>query len=247
MKHGAATGGFALLAIAAIPAGAIGQASSVPPVAPLWQQLILAATGPAVAAVLGGICAELIVLGVQNRRQAAHDAEQERRRQDERAAADRLRDHELKMRLIEEMTIAADSLYFVLQNYWRRVEREAQALAAEPKAELRNDLDSRYQAAGITAAHLETRLRLLFESDKPWKFCHAAHDILTVRYFQLIGLATERLIANNACDDEPGVWHSGLTKEQLKRFDARALFDVYRERLGSAVRAVMKEPIVRVS
>ena len=93
-----------------------------------------------------------------------------------------------------------------------------------------------------------TRLKLLFHSDNPRKFWHAAHDILTVRYFQLIELATEGLIAANACDGEPpGVWHSGLTKHQLKTYTARQLFDIYRERLNEAVREVLNEPIVRTS
>ena len=204
--------------------------------APLWQQFVLAAMAPLLTALFGGIFAQLIVARYQNRRRAAEEAEQ-----------NRLRDHDLKMRLIKEMTVTAGGLYFLLQHYWRCA-RQQPPLAATEKATLRSELDAQYRETGTAAAGIETRLKLLFHSDNPRKFWHAAHDILTVRYFQLIGLATEGLIAANACDGEPpGVWHSGLTKHQLKTYTARQLFDIYRERLNEAVREVLNEPIVRTS
>ena len=203
---------------------------------PLWEQFVLAAMAPLLTALFGGIFAQLIVARYQNRRRAAEEAEQ-----------NRLRDHNLKMRLIKEMTVTADGLYFLLQHYWR-CERQQPPLAATEKDSLRSELDAQYRETGTAAAGIETRLKLLFQSDNPRKFWHAAHDILTVRYFQLIGLATDTLIANNACDGEPpDVWHSGLTKDQLKTYTARQLLDTYRDRLSEAIREVLNEPIVRTS
>ena len=236
--------GLALLTILTTPAAALGQGSNGP-TAPFWQQLLLASIGPVLGTGVLGVSASLIVQSFQDRRRAVQEAEQERQRQDERAAADRLRDHEVKIRLIEEMTVAAGALYFALQHYWRRTTREREAVAAEAKAALRIELDAQYRKTGIAAAGLETRLKLFFQTDNPWRLWHAAHDILTVRYFQLIDLATDNLIAANACDQEAGVWHSGLTKQQLKNLAAKALFDVYRDRLNNAARAVLNEPLVR--
>ena len=102
-----------------MPVVAFGQTLGAQPVTALWQQLLVAATGPAVAAVLGGVVAALIVQRFQHKREAAQIIEQNQRSDDEREAADRLRDHDLKMHLIEEMSSAAGGLYFALQHYWR--------------------------------------------------------------------------------------------------------------------------------
>jgi hypothetical protein len=237
LRDGAVMGLANTTRMAAKPAVAFGQVLNVQPASPLWQQFLLAAMAPVLTALFGGIFAQLIVARYQSRRRAAEEAEQAR-----------LRDHDLKMRLVEEMTVSAGGLYFLLQHYWRCTERQQPPLAATEKDLLRSELDAQYRVTGTAAAGFETRLKLLFHSDNPRKFWHAAHDILTVRYFQLIGLATEGLIAANACDGEPpGVWHSGLTKHQLKTYTARQLFDTYRDRLSEAVREVLNEPIVRTS
>lgn len=204
--------------------------------APFWQQLLIATLGPAAATLFGGLWAQLIVARVQNRRRRA-----------EVAAHDRKREYDTKMQLIQEMSQAADGLYFALQLYSRRTIQAKQTPTDEAKAALRSELDGQYRISGVAGAALETRLKLLFASAEPWKYWHAARDILTVRYFQLIGLADDVLLAANARDKGDGEWHSGLTKEELATMEARALLDTYRERLTRAVQEVLKQPIKQPS
>ena len=68
-----------------------------------------------------------------------------------------------------------------------------------------------------------------------------------MRYFKLIELDTDELIAANARDnpDDPQAWHSGLTQQELKTYTAKKLFDAYRERLNNAINAVREEPLMR--
>lgn len=178
--------------------------------------------GPAAATLFGGIWVQLIVERVQSARKRA-----------ELAAQDRLRDHETKMQLIQEMSVAAQGLYFALRLYFRAIKHADPPPSEEARAALRRELDDQYRVSGVSGAAIETRLKLLFASEEPWKYWHAARDILTVRYFQLIERATDGLIAVNACDHRPGEWHSGLTKDQLKTWKEGPLFDAYRE--GSTV------------
>jgi hypothetical protein len=71
---------------------------------------------------------------------------------------------------------------------------------------------------------------------------HSTTDLLTVRYFQLIDLATDDLLRLNAKDDRR--MHSGLSVDQLK--DAKLVLDTYRTRLEEATNAVMKTPLARI-
>ncbi len=61
-------------------------------------------------------------------------------------------------------------------------------------------------------------------------------DLLTVRYFHLIGLATQNLLERNAGEE-----HTGLTVEQLR--DQSLLLKTYREKLFAGAQAVLQGPI----
>ena len=56
-----------------------------------------------------------------------------------------------------------------------------------------------------------------------------------MRYFQLIGLATDGLLQRNS-----GPEHSGLTVDELET--PQVVLDAYRKRLLEATRAVLSEP-----
>src|SRR5215472_12344775 len=115
MKRDCTIVSFALLMILTMPAAGLALASGAA-APPFWQQLMLALIAPVLGTGVLGLFATLIAQNVQARREALQKADQERRRDDERAAADHLRDHELKIHLIEEMTSMAGGLYFALQH-----------------------------------------------------------------------------------------------------------------------------------
>ena len=208
------------MAIATDPFAAPARRSDAPVLPePFWQKIALAMIGPVCTVVLGGIVAQAIV----------GRTEEHRKLQD------------MRMELIREMSDAANGLYFSLQDYARRIQQAD--LSADTKEDLRNSLDSRYRSAGIAAAAIETRLKLLFAKDDARKFWHAARDILQVRYFKLIGLATDPLLADNASDTKQGEWHSGLTQAQLKSLPPEDLMKEYRDRLDKAVQAVLRSDV----
>lgn len=68
-----------------------------------------------------------------------------------------------------------------------------------------------------------------------WRLWHATMDLLTVRYFQVIGGATDKLLKMNAGSD-----HSFLTIDELR--NSTALLGAYRERLLQATKAVLNSP-----
>ena len=182
---------------------------------PFWQRAVLAAIGPIVAALVGtlgiGLFAARITARAQQRRQ----------------------DRDLREQIIVEMTQTAGTLYFETQRYWRATKREA--TSPERLAELRMSIDERYHSARVAGEALEMRLRVYFSTDRPRLLWHATMDLLTVRYFQVVDLATDALLRANA-----GPEHSGLTVDQLK--DVKLLLDTYRARILEATRAVLDEP-----
>ncbi|HJQ59552.1 MAG TPA: hypothetical protein VJ890_21780 [Vineibacter sp.] len=182
---------------------------------PFWLRAVLAAVGPLVAAFVGTLGIGLFAAWITERAQ--------RRRQD----------RELRAQIIVEMTQTASAIYLETQRYWRAIERENSSV--ERIATLRMSLDERYHASRVSGEALEMRLRIYFATDKPRLLWHATMDLLTVRYFQLIGLDTDALLDANA-----GPEHSGLTVEQLR--NPKLLLDTYRAKLLEATRAVLAEP-----
>ena len=83
---------------------------------------------------------------------------------------------------------------------------------------------------------VEKRLEGYFISSEPRNSWHRAMDALTVRYFQLIDLATDRLYEANK-----GAQHTGLSVDQMK--NPELLLDCYREALAEAVQGVFATPL----
>ena len=184
---------------------------------PFWQRALLAAISPLLAAFVGTLVVGLFAARITDRVQL------------------RRQDRSLREQLIVEMTQTASGLYIETQRYWRATQVES--ILPERVAELRVSLDERYLSAHVSGEALETRLRIYFDSDRPRLLWHGVRDLMTVRYFQLIGLDTDLLLQRNA-----GPEHSGLEVEQLR--DAELLVATYRARLLEATRAVLDEPAV---
>ena len=83
---------------------------------------------------------------------------------------------------------------------------------------------------------IERRLEAYFLSDDPKALWHATMDLLTVRYFHLIGLATENLLERNAGEE-----HTGLSVERLR--NQGLVLKIYREKLILGAQAVLQGPI----
>jgi hypothetical protein len=147
-------------------------------------------------------------------------------------------ENQLRLQLIGQMTEAASSLYMATQHYWRKKERE-EGVSNEELAEHRKELDQQYRASRVEGEVVERQLEAYFVDDAPRKHWHAAIDLLTVRYFQLVGLATPKLLTENAGDE-----HTGLSEKQLgEEKNRRLILQTYRDRLIKATRAVMQEPM----
>jgi hypothetical protein len=183
---------------------------------PFWQRAILETIGPLVAAFVGTLGVGLFAGRITER------------------AQQRRRDANLREQIVVEMTQVAGSIYYQTQRYWRATTREN--ASAERLAALRMSMDEGYQTARVAGEALEMRLRVYFSTDEPRRLWHATIDLLTVRYFQVIGLATDRLLQVNEGPD-----HSGLTAGQLK--NAKLVLDTYRAGIVEANRAVLTEPL----
>ena len=181
---------------------------------PFWQRAALAAISPLVAAFVGTLGIGLVAARITERFQL------------------RRQDRSLREQIILEMTQTASAVYIETQRFWRATSIET--TSPERLAELRKTLDERYLSAHVAGEALEMRLRIYFETDKPRLLWHATRDLLTVRYFQLIGLATDGLLQRNS-----GPEHSGLTVNELK--NPQLVLNAYRERLLEATRAVLSE------
>jgi hypothetical protein len=161
---------------------------------PLWERILVAAVGPIVAAIVGTLFIGWVVGVIARRTQ---------RQQEE---------HRLRIQLLTEMVETSVALYLQTQQYWRVVKRET---ADERRREtMRDALDTQYQSTRRIGAALENRLAVLLVSPSVVDLWHATIDLLTVRYFSLIDLATEELLRRNAKDEK--TIHSGLSLEELK-------------------------------
>jgi hypothetical protein len=180
-----------------------------------WQRVVIATIGPLVAALVGTLGVGLLAARITERFQL------------------RRQDRSLREQIIVEMTQTASGISIETQRFWRATKIET--MTPDRIAELRKSLDERYLSAHVAGDALEMRLRVYFETDKPRLLWHATRDLLTVRYFQLIGLATDGLLQRNS-----GPEHSGLTIDELK--NPQLVLEAYRKRLLEATRAVLSEP-----
>ncbi len=184
---------------------------------PFWQRAILAAISPLLAAFVGTLVIGLFAARITDRIQV------------------RRQDRILREQLIVEMTQVASGIYIETQRFWRATKVES--TLPERVADLRTSLDERYLSAHVAGEALETRLRIYFVSDTPRLLWHAVRDLLTIRYFQLIGLATDGLLERNA-----GPEHTSLDVEQLR--NPQVVLNTYRSKILEATRAVLDEPAV---
>jgi hypothetical protein len=142
-----------------------------------------------VAAVVGTLIIGTFVAWITRR---AQDRRADNQLKEERIHAE----NQLRLELTGQMTEAASSLYMAMQNFWRNREREN--VGDDKLAQLREELDQQYRASRIKGEVLESRLETYFLSSDPKMLWHGTMDLLTVRYFHLIGLDTERLLQDNA-------------------------------------------------
>lgn len=133
---------------------------------PLWERLLIAATGPVVTAALALVVLNTVAGWAQRRRDAA----------------------ETREALAAELMETANSLYLALQAFWRAA-RDA------PLAERRDSpalsghiefLDDAYLLARSKGQVLEQRLKIYFAASEPSDLWHRVTDLLTVRYFLLL-------------------------------------------------------------
>ncbi|SRR5216684_5501616 len=204
-----------------------------------WDKVIIAAVGPLVGAIVGSLLVGGLVSLI------AHRFQQRRL------------DAQLREQLIVEMSQAAGALYFQTQRYWRATgpNSPVKLAPAEQAAAFRLSLDECYQASRVAGDAIEARLRILFEAEGvvrveaqgaaneatewttnvPWRLWRATMDLLTVRYFQVIGGATPKLLENSAGPD-----HSLLS---AKRLDVpKTLLEAYHKRILQATKAVLNSP-----
>jgi hypothetical protein len=218
---------------------------------PLWERIVVAAAGPAVTVLVGGLAVWWITSTIQQRRESAEsqrasdraDAERARaeaREDTQRVREERARDDALRHELVGEMADSAASLYLMAQHFWRAkrfVRDHADDQAARATLErLRLELDARYLQSRTSGDAIEHRLSGFFVTDAPRHEWHRVQDLLTLRYFQLIDRATARLY-----DANKGPEHSGLQPDQMT--NPKNITDAYRTAMHRAVDLVFTEPL----
>lgn len=184
-----------------------------------WQDLTLQLAGPVFATLVGtlvlGYFAQRVAQGTQDRREAQ-----------------KLRDE-----FVRDATSTAVGLHMATQSYWRATQSPgnggpADALLADERA----FLDEQYRESRVAGEILECRFVAYFTGDGPRRSMHRVMDLLTVRYFQLIGLDTPGLLDVNA-----GEAHTGLTADQLR--NRKLVLETYRTTLLETVDAILATPL----
>jgi hypothetical protein len=192
-----------------------------------WEKLLLQSVGPLLTAVVGTLIIGTFVAWITRKAQE--------RRADNQLREERTRaEYQLRLQLIGQMTEVASSLYMATQNFWRK--RNVERVGSEELDQHRKELDQQYRASRVLGEVIERRLEAYFLSSDPKVLWHATMDLLTVRYFHLIGLTTDNLLRANA-----GAEHTGLSVEQLT--DQKLVLQTYREKLITSARAVLNRPI----
>jgi hypothetical protein len=176
---------------------------------PYWQDLTLQLAGPVFATLVG-----TLVLGYFAQRVA-------------QGTQDRREVQKLRDEFVRDATSTAVGLYVATQRYWRATQSRgnggpADALLADERALL----DEQYrESRGAGEIH-----------DAPRRSMHRVMDLLTVRYFQLVGLDTRGLLEVNAGEE-----HTGLTMDQLQ--DRKLVLETYRTTLLETVDAILATPL----
>ena len=165
---------------------------------PLWERLLVAAAGPVVAALLGSL-----LVGLYLATRASKEA-------DRREEADNRRQFEFRQTLVEAMVRASVPLEMACKTYPGRLRRIGKSRAQ--RVEATRELDRLYLSFRTDSAVVMRRLQAHYAAPELRQHWHAIEDLLTVRYYQLRGLASPRLLEINA-----GEQHSGLTADQLTK------------------------------
>ena len=202
----------------------------------LLEKLLLQVAGPLVTVIFGTLIVGTFVARITRQaqeRRADSLLQEERLRADNQLRDERLRsENQRRLQFIDEMTETASRLYAVSQTYWRKRYREG--VSGAELVPYRVEMDQQYRASTIMGEVIERRLEAYFLSPDPRQLWHAAMDLLTVRYFTLIDLATDALLEANEGDE-----HSGLTIADLRR--PEIVLPTYRKvKLPAAARAVME-------
>jgi hypothetical protein len=214
---------------------------------PLREQLLVAVVGPLVTVLLGTGLVSWILWRLDQRADEQRAAEQIRREEDRRAQETRERvleqdrareelESQLRRALLTPLLVSASELYLSTQHYWR-VTGDPSRASEEPEA--RKAMDEQYRRSRATISVSEMEFDALFDTDEPARLCHRIDDLLTVRYMQLIGKATDNLYKQNSLNYE-GKEHSGLSRYQLR--NAKTVLDSYRSALKELTRSVLRAP-----
>jgi hypothetical protein len=189
---------------------------------PLWERILVAATGPIVAALLG-----TVLVAIYLQRRSAREAES----RDEATAR---RQFEFRQALVDAMTRAVVPLEVVCQADSARERRSHQSedgptlqredvptrsgeisgdLDATGPVQMLRDLDEAYRTFRIEASALRRRLRAHYASEELHGAWHAVEDLLGAYYHLLRRLDDlEKVLPYYAGKD-----HSGLNVEQLRQ------------------------------
>lgn len=221
----------------------------------VWDRILIAGVGPAIAAILGTGIISLLVWLIQAKRETAEKTAEgarktaEKRRDEERQTLARdlqwkREDSEkrlqqeranssLRYELIGAMCGTAASLYLASQAYYR---------ASRSKDDQQRDLapalakfEEQYVKSRTDGEILEARLKVYFIDEVPRVQWHRITDLLTVRYMQLTGADSDIVYKINAKDYE-GKEHSGLTAAELRK--SETLLSAYRKGLEEALETV---------
>ena len=188
---------------------------------PLWERMLVAATGPAVTALLALLVLNVVTGWAQRRRDAA----------------------EVRDELADALTDTANALYLALQAFWRKAKDVplGDRRGVDSLAQAREVLDEVYLSARARGQVLEQRLNIYFASREPAGLWHAVTDLLTVRYFLLLdGDQARRLSIRKR---NAGPRHSGLSETQLN--DPALLLETYREKLAATIASLWTNDLDR--
>ncbi len=181
---------------------------------PFWQQLILSLLGPLSTAVIGTFLLGLWAAWVTQRWQA------------------RKEDAALRESLIRELLEASSALSLALRHYehlvdypesWRDMPRERKAL---------DDVYVRTRTAGDA---IQYRLMAHFASEDPARKWHSMMDLLTARYFQLVGSPPDSYLKVLE-----GSRHTTLSSAELA--SPERIFERYKEFAQQLPRLILSTP-----
>jgi hypothetical protein len=188
------------------------------------RQLILAVAGPVVAAVFGTLIIGYFLASISRRQQYGRE------------------DNALRHELVSQMTLSANELHFAIMHYIRvSDERLGEGLSLREMAPILHDQYRKTRSMGHV---LDARLQAFFTTPEPRQAWHQAMDLLSVRYYDAIGQASDDLLISNA-----GPSHSGLEIDQLRELlsSHAAAESLFRDLVQRANEEVLSAPLRRTA